>query len=123
MIWRPDTSHTVIDRLDRLSLLPQLLARRISQQDRLLQNRIRLQVAHTDCFLAAVDVGALDDGVLAGTRGDGDFDRWVGFGEAGERVAEEEAEKMVLASHEATGIEEEGGRTYFMPLELPAQSQ
>jgi len=97
MIWRPDTSDTVVNRLDGLGLLPQLLARCISQQDRLLQNRIWLQVADTDCLLAAVDVGALDDRVLAGTRGDGDFDRRVGFGEAGERVAEEEAEKISIS--------------------------
>lgn len=74
MIRRPNTSHTLIDRLHRLRLPPQLLARRIPQQNRLLQDRVRLQIAHADGLLAAVDVGPLDDGVLVRSWGDGDLD-------------------------------------------------
>lgn len=61
-----------------------------------------------------------DDGVLSGSGGDGEFDLRVGGGELGEERLDE-----------ATAVEVSEGfsrvscrvRAYFMPLELPAQSQ
>lgn len=73
----PDTSDTLVQRLDRLGDLPQLLAAGIAKQKGLFQYLSVVEVSHTYGLLAAVDVGALDDGVFPWSWRDGDFDLWV----------------------------------------------
>lgn len=98
VIWRPDTSDRVVDRLHRLGLRPELLAIGISQQNSLLQNRVWGKVAHANGLLASVDVCALNDWVLIWAWGDGDFDGWVGFGKLWQGVADKQAECSVRYS-------------------------
>ncbi len=95
MIWRPDTSYRVVDRLDWLGDGSELLSVGISQQDGLLQDRVWFKVADTDSLLATIDVCALDDWVLVWAWRNGDLDAWVGLCEAREGVADEEAKKDV----------------------------
>lgn len=74
-----------------------------------------------------------DDGVLPRPRGDGDLDLGVLGGELGEVGFYEAAKGIVSFGRSADGLgrkgKEDGGRgrgkgeTYFMPRELPAQSQ
>lgn len=54
----PNTSHTLVQTLNGLRDPLQLLAARIAQQRRLLEDLIRLHVAYTDGLLLAVDVAA-----------------------------------------------------------------
>lgn len=95
MIWRPDTSDRVVDRLHWLGLGSELLSVGVSQQNSLLQNRVWLEIAHANGLLAAIDVGALDDWMLVWAWRNGDFDGWVGFGELWELVADEEARSTI----------------------------
>lgn len=95
MIWTPYTSNTVIDTLDRLRLLAKLLPRCISQQDRLFQDLIFLQVPHADALFSSIDIGPLDDWVFPWSGGDCDFDLGVGGCEAWECVLEEDASQCV----------------------------
>lgn len=95
MIWRPDTSDRVVDGLHWLGLGPELLAVGISQENRLLQNRVWLKVTHANGLLTPVDVCALNDWVLIRAWGDGDFDGWVGFGELWQGVADKQADVVL----------------------------
>lgn len=87
----PNTSHTLIQTLDRLADPLQLLAARAAQQQGFLQNLSRLHVAHADCLLLPADVFAFEHGVFAGSGRDGDFDLGVGAGELLEVRLEEGA--------------------------------
>lgn len=119
MVWRPDASDGVVDGLDWLGLGSQLLSVGVSEEDSLLHDAVWLEVANTDSLLTAVDVGALDDWVLVWARRDGDLDLRVGLGELWELVADEEAGNALDTA--VLGINKR--YAYFMPLELPAQSQ
>lgn len=88
----PDTSHTLVQTLDGPRDPLQLLAARVAQQRRLLQNLVRLHVAHTDGLLLAVDVAAAQHGVPAGSGGYGHFDLGVGAREGFEVGFEEGAD-------------------------------
>ena len=70
MIRTPDASHTLIDTLHRLRDPLILLPARISQQLRLLQNLVLLQIPHADRLLAPIDVVSDYDGVFAWSRRD-----------------------------------------------------
>jgi hypothetical protein len=94
MIRTPHASHRLVQTLNRLPLPPQLLATSRLKQLRLLQNFGRLHIPHANGLLAAIDVRTLDDWVLAGSRGDGDFDLRVCAGEGGEAVLQEGAVKI-----------------------------
>jgi hypothetical protein len=93
----PDTSDTLVQTLDLLGLPLELLAARIAQQQGLLQNLVGLHVAHADGFLLSADVFALQDGVVAGSGRDCDFDLGVGAGELFEVGLEEVAGRELLA--------------------------
>lgn len=90
----PDTSYTLVVGLDGLCDLSQLVAAGIAQQLSLLHNLLLLEVAHTDGLFAAVDICALDDGVFAWARRDGDFDLGVCAGKGWEVVLEERARRL-----------------------------
>lgn len=92
----PDTSHTLVQTLDLLGLPLELLAARVAQQQGLLQNLIGLHVAHADGLLLSADVFALQDGVVAGSGRDCDFDLRVGAGELFEVGLEEVAGRELL---------------------------
>jgi hypothetical protein len=85
----PDTSDTFVDTLDGLGDLFQLVAAGVAQEFGLLHDLLFLQTAYTDGLFAAVDICALDDGVFARARRDGDFDLGVCAGKGWEIVFEE----------------------------------
>jgi hypothetical protein len=85
----PDTSDTLVDTLDGLCNLSQLVAAGVAQQFGLLHDLLFLQAANADGLFAAVDICALDDGVFAWARRDGDFDLRVCAGKGWEVVFEE----------------------------------
>jgi hypothetical protein len=85
----PDTSDTLVDTLDGLCDLFQLVAAGVAQELGLLHDLLFLQAADADGLFTAVDVCALDDGVFARTRRDGDFDLGVCAGKGWEIVFEE----------------------------------
>lgn len=87
----PNASDTLIHALHRLRDPLQLLTAGIPQKHCFLQDLILFQVSHADGLLATVDVVALDDWVLVRSRGDGDFDLRVLFGELREGILEEQA--------------------------------
>ena len=133
MVRTPNTPNTRVNTRHRLRNLPQLLPVRVPQQNRLLQNLKRLLVPNAHGLLAPVDVVPHDDGVLARPGGDGDFDFGVFGGEFGEVGFYEAAADIVNfglgdwvgalgdRKEDGDGIGMRG--TYFMPRELPAQSQ
>ena len=90
----PDTSDTLVHALNGLGDLLQLVAAGIAQQFSLLHDLLFLQTAHTDGLFAAVDICALDDGVFAWARRDGDFDLGVCAGKGWEVVLEERARRL-----------------------------
>lgn len=81
----PDASDTRLGAQNRLVRPPQLLSAGIAQQFHLLQDLVWREVAHADGLRPTVDVVTDDDGVLAGSRGDGELDLGVGGGELGEQ--------------------------------------
>lgn len=89
MVRGPDTTHALVDTRDGLVGALQLLAAGLLQQERLVEYLLGLEVADADHLLSAVDVVALDDGVLVRSGGNSDLDLRVAFGEAGERVLQE----------------------------------
>ena len=91
----PNTSHTLVQTLDRLGDPLELLAARAAQQSRFLQNLVRLHVAHADGFLLAANVFSFEDGVSAWSGRDSDFDLRVGAGEFFEVGLEELAVKIL----------------------------
>jgi hypothetical protein len=116
----PDTSHTLVQTLHGLGDPLQRLAARAAQKEHLVEDLVRLHVAHTDSLFFTADITAAEDGVSAGSRGDCDFDLRVGFCEALEVGLEEVAGgACVSESREVDGL----GSAYFIPLLLPAQSQ
>lgn len=116
----PDTSHTLVQTLHGLGNSLQCLAARVAQKEHLVEDLVRLHVAHADGLLFAADVTAAEDRVSAGSRGDCDFDLRVGFREALEVGLEEVAgSKCISESHRA----HVRAFAYFIPLLLPAQSQ
>jgi hypothetical protein len=87
----PNTSHTLIQTLNRLRNPLQRLSAGVAKQQRFLQNLVGLHVAHANGFLFAADVFAFHDGVAAGSGGDCDFDLRVVAGESCELGLEERA--------------------------------
>lgn len=83
MVRGPDTTHAGLGAGDGPVGLPQLLSAGVTEELGLLQDLVGRHVPHADGLGAAVDVVANDDGVLAGSRGDGEFDLGVGGGELG----------------------------------------
>lgn len=71
--------------------------------------------------MPAIDVVAYHDGVFVWSRGDCDFDLGVGGCEFWEEGFDEPAAEFVVSD----GLNEYRARygAYFMPLELPNQSQ
>lgn len=118
VVRTPDTSNTLVDTLNWLGNPLQLLSARIAQQLCLLQHLFLLQVSHADCLLAAVDVVADYYWVFSWSRGNGHFDLGIRGCELGEGVAEKGAVEVLEGCYVVYEIE-----TYFMPFELPAQSQ
>ena len=76
----PDTSYTLVHTLDGLCDLSKLFAAGIAQELGLFHDLFLLQAAYANGLFAAVDVCALDDGVFARARRDGDFNLGVGAG-------------------------------------------
>lgn len=83
MVWRPDTTHTLVQTSDRLLRPLQLLAAGVLENHRLLQDVFGLQVPHTDRLFTAIDVVTLDDGVLLVSWRYTDFDLRVFPGKGG----------------------------------------
>ena len=90
----PDTSDTVVDTLDGLCDLFQFVTAGVAQEFSLFHNLLFLQTADANGLFTAVDICALDDGVFAWTRRDGDFDLGVCAGKGWEVVLEERAEEL-----------------------------
>jgi hypothetical protein len=116
----PNTSHTLIQTLNRLRDPLQRLSARVAKQQGFLQNLVGLHVAHANGFLFAADVFAFEDGVAAGSGRDCDFDLGVVAGESLELGFEEGAGKSFVRGCRRG---EAGEEAYFIPLLLPAQSQ
>lgn len=87
----PDTTHTGLGAGDSPVGLLQLLSTGVAEELGLLQDLVGRHVSHADGLSTAVDVVANDHGVLAGSRGDGEFDLGVGGGELGEEGLDEAA--------------------------------
>lgn len=85
MVWRPNASDTRLGAQHRLVRPSQLVTAGISQQFHLLKNLVWREVAHANGLRPAVDVVSDDDGVFAGSRGNGKLDLWVGGRELGEQ--------------------------------------
>jgi hypothetical protein len=90
----PNTSHTLIQTLNRLRNPLQRLSARVAKQEGFLQNLVGLHVAHADGLLFATDVFAFHDRVAAGSGGDCDFDLRVVAGESLELGFEEGAGRI-----------------------------
>jgi hypothetical protein len=116
----PDTSHTLIQTLNRLRDSLERLSARIAKQQGFLQNLVGLHVAHADGFLFAADVFAFHDGVAAGSGGDCDFDLGVLAGESLELGFEEGAGRVSLEI--VVGEREENKRTSFLCCYRPSRS-
>ena len=93
----------------------------IAQQLNLLENLIRLHVAYANSLLLAVDIVSNGYWVLRGTRGDCEFDLGMGGGELWQEGLDEATVEGVNICAESNCQKTQ--KTYFMPLELPAQSQ
>lgn len=81
MVRRPNASDTLVQASNRLLRSLQLLPAGLLEEVRFLQNLLLGHIPHTDGFDPAVNVVALEDRVLLGSRGDADFNLGVGFGE------------------------------------------
>lgn len=87
----PNTPDALVQTLDRLRHALELLAAGVAQQRRLLQDLVRLHVAHADGLFLAVDVTAAQHRVPARPRRHGHFDLRVGAREGCEVGFEEGA--------------------------------
>lgn len=124
MVRRPDTPDTLLRAQDWLVRLPQLLATCVAQQFHLLHDFERSQIPHADWFVTSVDVVADDDWVLSWSGRNGKFDLGIGGGELREETLDETTAQEVLADADGRPrVFCVSDVTYFMPLELPAQSQ
>lgn len=91
MVWRPDTTHTLVQTGNRLLGALQLVSASILEDHSLLQDVFGLEIAHTDGFLIAVDVLALDHGMLLVSRRNADLDLRVLFRELRKGLSQEGA--------------------------------
>lgn len=124
MVWTPHSSDTLVDTLHRLGDLLELLSASISQKFGLLYDLSWLQILDTNCLLAPIDVVTLDDWVFAWTWRNGNFDLRVLLCEFRKSGLEESTVTFMLASFiRNQSIRSYVSNSYFMPLELPAQSQ
>lgn len=89
MVWRPNTTHTLVQTCDGLLSPLQLLSAGLLEKVGLLQDLTGLKVSYTDGLLAAVDVEAFDEGVLLGSGRNADLDLRVLAGEGLEVVLQE----------------------------------
>jgi hypothetical protein len=92
VIWRPDTSDTVVDTRDGLLGALQLLAAGLLQQFGLLENLFGLKVADTDRLLPSIYVETLNYWMLVRPWRYSDFNLRVGFGKGRKRVFQESSE-------------------------------
>jgi hypothetical protein len=97
VIRTPYTSDTLVDTLHRLGDPLRYFTTGISQEDRLLQYLLLLQILHADCFVPAIDIVSHDDRVFPRSRRDGHFDLGVRCSEFGQGVANEGAERWLEA--------------------------
>ena len=81
MEWIPDSSDTLVHALHRSRDLLQLLSTRVSEQQGLFQDLIRLQISYANGLFAAINVLASYYRVATWSRRDGDFDLGVLAGE------------------------------------------
>jgi hypothetical protein len=96
VVWRPDTTHTLVQTCDRLLGPLQLLYTGLLEKVCLLQDLAGLHVPYTDRLLAAVDVEALDEGVLLWSGRDPDLNLRVLAGERLEVVLQEGTVKSIV---------------------------
>lgn len=91
VVRRPNASDAGLSAPHGLVGTPQLVAAGIPQQFHLLQNFIWSEVSDADRLRSAIDVVPNGDGVLAGSRRDGNFDLWVVGCELGQERLDETA--------------------------------
>lgn len=92
----PHAPHTLIATLHGPGDLLELLPARAAQQQRFVENLAGFQVAHAYRFFFPVDVPPAQNGVLARSRRDADFDLGVGAREGGEVGFEEGAVRVIV---------------------------
>lgn len=119
VVRTPDTSDTGVLAGYGLPDPLELVAVGVAQRLGVLQDLQGLQVLHAEGSRPSVDVVADNVGVVGGLRGDGDLDLRVGGGELGQLRLEKTAVDL-LASRIVSPRDVDA---YFMPFELPAQSQ
>ena len=68
MIWRPNTSDTLIDTRNRLLCPLEFLSTRLLQQVGLLQDLFGLEISHADGLFSSIDVEPLEYGMLVRSR-------------------------------------------------------
>lgn len=83
MVRGPDTPNTLVQTGNWLLGPLQLVTAGVLENHSLLQNIFRLEVAHADGLLTAINVLALDDGVPLVSGGNADLDLRVFAGECG----------------------------------------
>lgn len=98
MVWRPDAPDTLVRAENRLICPSELLSTSFLQQIRFLKNFIHFEISHANCFLAAIDIVSLDDGVFVWTGRNADFNLRVSFGEIGKHFLDEGADKTPIRS-------------------------
>lgn len=91
MVWRPDTTHTLVQTGDGLLSPLQLLTTGILQGHCLLQDILRLKIAHTKSLLMSVDIVALNHGMLVVPWRYADLNLRVLAGELGKGLSQERA--------------------------------
>lgn len=89
VMWRPDTTYTVVQTCDwRLSSL-QLLSTGFFEMVCLLQDLQRIEVPYAHRLLTSIDIKTLNQRVLCGSRRDADLNLGVFTGEFGEFFLQE----------------------------------
>jgi len=96
VVRRPDTTHTLVQTGNRLLGPLQLVAAGVLENHSLLQDVFRLEIAHTDRLLTAIDVLALDDGMLAVAGRNADLDLRVFSRECGKGLGQEGTDSIML---------------------------
>lgn len=91
MVWRPDTTHTLVQTGDGLLGPLQLLTTGIPHGHCLLQDILRLEIPHTKRLLMSVDVMALNHGMLIVSGRYADLNLRVLAGKFGKGLSQEGA--------------------------------
>lgn len=98
MVRRPNTTHTLIQTRHWLLGSLQLVPAGLLEDRGLLHDVTGLEVSHADSLLLAIDVVALDDGVLGRSWRDADFDLGVFTGKSSEILGQEGPMVLFLSS-------------------------